>query len=335
MFRFLRQNLATIVVNLVTFLVLALGLELCVKWMLNNPQKIPASLLPLFKEYYRTEDRSIIQVTDCAHYDPELFYMLKPGSCTYSNREFETQYSVNSAGLRDDEDSLNEPEIICLGDSYTMGWGVQQDEAFPQILEKSTGRKVLNAGVSSFGTAREVMLLKRLSTDKLHTIILQVHANDFEENETFLKNNFYLPVRSQAQYDSLRNQIEKRKRYFPFKHLYGILKQVQRKGANGNASEIKPRAAAQDFFAILKQAGIKPGIRIIIFYIEDRQNLSDEFILATDSLIKNASIDNIQISTIKLASDMEDSDYFTLDEHLNATGHIKIASKIQDLFFNE
>lgn len=38
-------------------------------------------------------------------------------------------------GLRDSNAALNQPEIICIGDSHTMGWGVEQEETFPKLLD--------------------------------------------------------------------------------------------------------------------------------------------------------------------------------------------------------
>jgi hypothetical protein len=65
------------------------------------------------------------------------------------------QFVVNTIGVRDNQRSLTQPEIVVAGDSYAMGWGVQQDESFPELIERRTGRRVLNAAVSSYGTVRE------------------------------------------------------------------------------------------------------------------------------------------------------------------------------------
>ena len=37
---------------------------------------------------------------------------LRPGSCVFSGREFSNTYHVNNVGLRDDEVSLNHPQIM-------------------------------------------------------------------------------------------------------------------------------------------------------------------------------------------------------------------------------
>jgi len=41
------------------------------------------------------------------------------------------------------------------------------------VLEKNTNRKVLNAGISSFATVREMILLNRLDTSNLKYLIIQ------------------------------------------------------------------------------------------------------------------------------------------------------------------
>jgi len=131
-----------------------------------------------FEYYYR---RHIIQLDErTARHDPELLYTLRPGQFIFSNVEYSTPYVVNSLGVRDDERSLAQPEIVVVGDSYAMGWGVQQSESFPEVLERRTGRRVLNAAVASYGTVREMRLLGRIDLSRTTTLIVQYCANDRE-----------------------------------------------------------------------------------------------------------------------------------------------------------
>src|SRR4029453_16623439 len=52
-----------------------------------------------YRSYYINFDRDDIQYNPaCARYDPDLFYTLKPGSCTFANREFSVEYRINSLG---------------------------------------------------------------------------------------------------------------------------------------------------------------------------------------------------------------------------------------------
>ncbi len=326
----LSARLKVIVVNVITFLVLTLILELLIYVALLKPAMIPDFLLDSFRSYYREKDREIIQVTDCAKYDPELFYIMAEGSCRFSNREFETAYSVNSAGLRDDEESLDAPRIIVLGDSYAMGWGVQQDESFPQILEKTSGLKVLNAGVSSYGTARELILLKRLPLDSVQSVVIQYHDNDLPENQSFLENGNSLRIRAEASYDSLKDAIATRRRYYPFKHMYGLAKAFGKTVVQKREEVPSETSEAQAFLRVLKQADLPHHIRLFAVKMDDYDKINNTFAQTLDSLLKLAEYSHLDLYPIKLAENLEKEDYFRLDDHINARGHAKVAAKIRD-----
>ena len=154
--------------------------------------RFPAAWYPAgLMNFLRTEyfySRHIVQMDErTARYDAELFYTLQPGAFMFSNPEFSTQYVVNRIGVRDNQRSLEQPEIVVAGDSYAMGWGVQQDESFPELLERRTGRRVLNAAVSSYGTVRERRLLDRVDLSRATTLVVQYAPNDFAENDEFKK----------------------------------------------------------------------------------------------------------------------------------------------------
>ncbi len=66
-----------------------------------------------------------------------------------------------------------------------MGWGVEQDETFAQRIEETLGVRVLNIAVSSYGTAREMMMLNRVNLNSLKYLIVQYSGNDLGENLQF------------------------------------------------------------------------------------------------------------------------------------------------------
>ena len=138
------------------------------------------------------------------------------------NKEFNTTIAVNRLGLRDDDSSLQRPPIICLGDSYTMGVGVGQQQTYPQLLEKMLGVKVLNAAISSYGTARETIMFKRLDTSALKYVIIQYCFNDIEENNVYVRHKYKLPVRKKAGYDLLVNAHKWSTTYYPLKRVLTI-----------------------------------------------------------------------------------------------------------------
>ncbi|MFN0124559.1 MAG: SGNH/GDSL hydrolase family protein, partial [Blastocatellia bacterium] len=201
---------------------------LCTGW-LRYPLGIPARLKTSFRQYYQSHYRNILQADpDCAEYDSELFYRLRPGvRCGFGNPEFATRVNTNSAGLRDDETSLTQPEIICLGDSYTQGWGVEQNDAFPQQLEKLAGRRVLNAGMSSYGTARELKLFQRLDGSRSDWVVLQYSDNDQFENKAYVDAGNTLKTSPLAAFEAMTSAQALNHRYYPGKHFLSILFSAQ------------------------------------------------------------------------------------------------------------
>jgi len=325
----LTESRKTLFINAVTFLSLVLLVEFLLFLGLVFPSSIPSFLLSPYRLYYQSSDRNIIQVTPCAQYDSGLFYMLKPGTCFFENREFNVENRINMAGLRDDDASLQNPSVVVLGDSYAMGWGVNQDEAFPQLLEETIEKPVLNAGISSFGTARAVKLFNRLNLSDVRAIIFQYHANDFEENETFIKHDYKLPIRSKETYDSLCKNINEREDYYPLKHLYGLTKAVSRKLLNKPPKVISDVTSAQAFFEVINHLKInRDSVQILVFKVDDYDRINDSFALTIDSLSNTPTYSGWNIKTIKLEGVLLQDDYFVLDDHINAQGHLKIAQKL-------
>jgi len=90
--------------------------------------------------------------------DPYTGYRLKPNSLSYFRNDM--PLAVNSKGHRDNEISFEKGDdtfrILVLGDSFTMGYKVLQEEAYPQILESLLNRQsnityeVVNAGVGGW-----------------------------------------------------------------------------------------------------------------------------------------------------------------------------------------
>ena len=149
---------------LITTTLLGLGVfELILSALLWYPplvRVVPAHLGNMAVRYYDAADRAVVQgMESCAQYDSRLFYTLKPGTCVQTEREFSVAYAINSQGLRDSETALTAPRMIVIGDSFAMGWGVAQQSAFAKLVEAEWGHSVLNAGISSYGTARETSLL--------------------------------------------------------------------------------------------------------------------------------------------------------------------------------
>ncbi|MEO1437461.1 MAG: DUF6473 family protein, partial [Bacteroidota bacterium] len=171
------------------------ALEGTLSWFLHHPDRIPDRHVKVFRVYYHQQLRNVIQYDPAfAHYDPDFFYRWKPGEAQQTEVEFEARYAFNTDQFRDDEASLKAPKVVFLGDSYTLGWGVTQGNTFPDLVEQQTGLTCLNAGVSSFGTAREFGLMPHIDTSALQCIVLQYCSNDRDENVNYQENQGELPI---------------------------------------------------------------------------------------------------------------------------------------------
>ena len=66
--------------------------------------------------------------------------IFEPNSkATYKTNEFDYTAIINSLGLRDNEIDIVKGDryrVLCFGDSWTFGWGVDLENSWPKKLEK-------------------------------------------------------------------------------------------------------------------------------------------------------------------------------------------------------
>jgi len=83
-------------------------------------------------------------------------------------------------------------EIICFGDSITLGYGVEKGEDYPSLLAKKVSLPVINSGVDGDSTVDGMLRLKREVLDRDPMLVLiEFGGNDFLKKvpkETTLEN---------------------------------------------------------------------------------------------------------------------------------------------------
>jgi hypothetical protein len=122
-------------------------------------------------------------------FDPELIYVPRPGKFSFRSPEFDVTLTFSPEGLRPAAPPTPSagPLVAVAGDSFAMGWGVADDQAFPTLLQSQGRFAVANAAVSSYGTARELLRLRRLGwLSRAEVVIIAYSANDAEENRQFV-----------------------------------------------------------------------------------------------------------------------------------------------------
>ncbi|MBI4872459.1 MAG: hypothetical protein HY814_12945 [Candidatus Riflebacteria bacterium] len=304
----------------------------------------PKPLLAYYRGYYwYSPFRHVIQFDPaCSVYDDELFYRLKPGNCTHTGLRFSNAYSVNSLGVRDDEESLTSPGVICLGDSHTMGWGVDQQDTFTQLIERKTGLRALNMGVSSYGTVRELLLLKRADLSGLKVLVIQYDDNDLMENTRYLSNGRVLYVRPREFWNQMAER-EKRNRYFPGRHFFELLRSPFR-GPSDTAPNPTKRAGAHDaaaharaFLAVVASFD-RPELRkarLVVFDVRNEIHQDEpsekSFSSALAALKPSGSVGGLagRLTVLELARKLNGAAYRqVIDNHLNEAGHRLVADAI-------
>jgi len=303
--------------------------------------------------------RDVIQFNrQFSSFSPDLGYTLRPNSKGYHHDlEYDNEFIINSFGLRDDEPSLAKPGIIFIGDSFTMGWGIDQDKTFAQLTEQKTGTKALNAGISSYGTYREMLLLSKLHRDSCKLLVIQYCDNDIEENTARNGPEFQSQLLTEKTFANVGIFNRLNESYFPMRYSYFFVREkelfkdiftqpVQLWHDTSNAiqcwiagtppnaipftikSETEVNDHAVQFFKVLsKIREIYPG-NIVVMHLDGRYT-KPEMInkFETEAQKRN----DPKLHFLRACDLLSTSDYYPIDGHLNTSGHEKIASGLHDL----
>lgn len=301
-------------------------------------------LRPLAATAYSANSRVIQTDPECAVYDPELSYRLRPGECVFENVEFRTHYQINSFGVRDDEESLQAPRVVLVGDSYTMGWGVEEHEAFPALLEQALGKRTLNAGISSYGTVRELLLLEKVDRSALEAVVIQYCVNDDYENRRYLDNGNHLPIQSRQDYEAgVAYQVSTR-RFHPLRLPYKIyetqwaelaLESLHALGWPPPWTEDKVvlsrPEAARSFLTVLDHSPVDlSGRRVILFDLGWGVGEQSPFLPEVAQLLGALPADDwrSRIEVVDVLPALGVDDMLPIDRHLNAQGQRKVAEML-------
>ena len=261
----------------------------------------------------------------CSKFDKNLLYIPVEGECIFSNPEFVTKLNFDSSrrlNMIDDNIDSNEKVIAVLGDSFAMGWGVNDDETFSYNLQNLIGKKVLNLGVSSYGTIREIKRLKlNKFYDQVDTVVIQYHLNDFSENKNLDINKTYSKEEFEKFFASKENNLNivffllknyKKSLRLLFSHLNDLFFENDRKEKHNLTEHLN------NLEKVINKNLKDEGKRVIVFLINEpyQKLIYDEKRVFSD----------FEFFII----DIKKEHLFIIDDHLNAKGHKFIGRKIFD-----
>lgn len=320
----------------ILIVMIVLAIDIIFSFWMENPVKIPGFLKNEFKNYYSSYERNIIDFEPCSIYDSAYSYKIIPGlAFTFGNTEYKNNYRVNSESLRDKEEAMTGPQIICLGNSYTFGIGAEQNATFPELMAAKTGKTVLNTGNSSYGTVRELSRLANADTSFLQFAVIQYSKYDVYENAAFVNNQPYQKITSDSAYKRAVKQYRWRKEYFPGKYAttigYDYLKSIARTMKkpkhflSGNTD-----SSATYFLKVIDRFNLASNVKIIVTEVNDYNDMDSGFLNAVDSLLHGQQFPNLKgrVKTVSVSDLLTPEDYYVIDSHLKPAGYEKVADRL-------
>jgi len=322
------------------FLMMAL-LEVGIRVVLYHPvllKYLPNRVLIPLRDIYANQIRNIVQDDpSMVSFDPVLFDRLRPGRSRFSNVEFNTILDINSRGARDSESALNHPQVVLVGDSISMGWGLSADQTIAHVIEERTGFKTLNAGVSGYGTVRQMKFLDLLHIAAPRFLIVQYGYYHVFENEAYFLHSNSLPIPDQATFKARLQEYRRERGWYSQFYSLGFLHFAFFSQDNWNFS--KPEKGSEsiaDLFLNVLQHELRPEFsqtQLIVFETDYRS--VDRFLIPQlDRWLSNpplgASAILRHMMTVHLRKIIRDDDFYVLDEHLSARGARKVGDAISE-----
>ncbi len=130
------------------------------------------------------------RVTKFWQYDETYGWAHKAGEQgRFDSFGFETKVRINSHGFRGPERTFERTSgvrrAIVLGDSFVWGFGVEEEQTFPHLLEQSlpSGTEIINLGVSGYSTDQELLVYRNHGRKyRSDLVVLVVATNDVAMN---------------------------------------------------------------------------------------------------------------------------------------------------------
>lgn len=261
---------------------------------------------------------------NCSELNDNLIYQPKIGSCVFANPEFTSTLNFDKSGRNVPNRTKDKrgSGIAIIGDSFAMGWGVNDHETFANEIQVHTNRPVYNLGVSSYGTDREIRrLIQSNLISEIDTIVIQYCENDLNENEAVGDEISYSNERMKFKdiflakktltatekvsliLVSLRTAVSE-----PFKFLKRKLFAKTQKNSFAK-HQIALNKVLKHYAPELKDK------KILIFYLNGYEGFYSDFPEVNDLKINKISYFDFKKNILTK------KDFFSIDGHLNAEGH--------------
>lgn len=292
-------------------------------WLGRIPSGTERSLIGFYNEFFRGPHLQFRP--DCYEPDTELLYRPKPGRCRFATSEFDTEVRTSARYLREDR-SVDDPDLVFLGDSYTLGWGVEREEAYPNLVANTLGIKEAVVAASSFGTVRELLLLRRLGLRDLKGVVLQYSMNDVNENVAFVSAGRHVPSLNYEESLEITRRIYEKRVFKRARHWVSLARaKLFPQGPffpPPTSLEGHARALLSVLGAFAEELKGRPVIIFAEGFGEDEQTL----VKAINDTPKPPGLG--PVIAIEVMGKLSRSDLFQMDVHWRASGHRRVAETL-------
>ena len=112
-------------------------------------------------------------------YDAKLGWKLKPyWSGKHHHYDYDVEYNINRYGFRGIDSHVKEGGISIVGDSFSFGLGVNDDETFTSLLNVLHHNKFYNYSVPGYSTDQQLLLVQRHRDEIAQHLMLVVYLGN-------------------------------------------------------------------------------------------------------------------------------------------------------------
>ncbi len=304
--------------------------------------------------------RDIVQYNEKC-FKKDYLFAISPkrnSSCEHESIEFQTSLYFGDYGNRTSKKIKRfnkKSELVIIGDSHAMGFGVKNEETFSHYLS-SKNVPNLNLAVSGYSTFLELKRLEDFSAKNsqfyknIRTIVIQYCDNDLNSNRYYQIKSNKFNIKNIDRYHNLidkrsekiiwefgeNNLYEDRQKALGsiiifYQYYFNKVKSFARLFLSNFIDKYKfipenEANHADPFFKVLERFPSLLKDKNIIILISSSWGKDDKII---EKQFKEASKKYSIGNDIKvLEPNLSQIDYFMADEHLNKEGHQKLGIEL-------
>ncbi len=216
--------------------------------------------------------------------------------------------------------------VVFVGDSITLGWGVELEQSFPALIGERLDVEAVNLGVSGYGTDQQYLQLRR---DGLPlspaAVVLTSSENDYVEVMSDWKYGWTKPRYRLQDSELLLSPVAERSLFLErSSSIYRMLRFLKEMRFPSNRFETaqlpEARRLVRRLIRSMAEESRAAGARFLVVHPEDEW---------LGSALDEDGVDRIDVGTaLKEADSREGPVSFGADPHWNARGHRVVANSV-------